>query len=54
MARPWLPDGVNELSLSGLSVGGGCVEIVVQRLGEAIAVTPKQTSGPAVAVVLQS
>ncbi|HEX7761516.1 MAG TPA: amylo-alpha-1,6-glucosidase [Caulobacteraceae bacterium] len=53
LSRPDLPPGVNELSLSGLNVGESCIDIVVQRLGDAIAVTPRQASGPPVAVVLE-
>ena len=51
--RPSLPSCVNDLSLTGLSVGEGCVDIVVQRVGEGVAVTPRQITGPPVAVVLE-
>jgi len=54
LVRPHLPAGVHELSLHGLTVDGGCIDIVVQRHGTDIAVTPKRCEGAPVSVVLES
>ncbi|MBS0411454.1 MAG: amylo-alpha-1,6-glucosidase, partial [Proteobacteria bacterium] len=54
LVKPDLPPGVRELSLSGLTVDGGCLDIAVQRHGTDIAVTPKRCEGAPVSVVLES
>jgi glycogen debranching enzyme len=52
LVRPTLPDGVDHLSLTGLSVAGATVDIDFQRMGGRIAAIPRLGSGPSVAVVI--
>jgi glycogen debranching enzyme len=53
LVRPTLPPGIDHLSLDGLEVGGGRVNLRFQRLGHGVAVTPVAGSDPSVAVVLE-
>ena len=53
LVRPTLPRGVDQLSLEGLAIGDGVVDIQFQRLGGAIAVIPGPCSDPAVSVIIE-
>jgi glycogen debranching enzyme len=52
LVRPTLPDGVDHLSLTGLTVGGATVDIDFQRMGGRIAAIPRLNGGPSIAVVI--
>ena len=53
LARPTLPQGVDQLSLTGLALCGTTVDIHLQRLGDQIAVTPGPSSDRSVSLVLE-
>ncbi|MGI8841820.1 MAG: amylo-alpha-1,6-glucosidase [Caulobacteraceae bacterium] len=53
LVRPSLPAGVDQLSLTGLAVGGACVDIDFQRLGGGMAAIPGPSSDRAVSVVIE-
>jgi len=52
LVRPTLPDGVDHLLLTGLSVADATVDIDFQRMGGRIAAIPRLSRGPSVAVVI--
>jgi glycogen debranching enzyme len=52
LVRPTLPDGVDQISLTGLTVAGATVDIDFQRMGGRIAAIPRLGGGPSVAVVI--
>ncbi len=53
LVRPTLPAGVDQLSLTGLGVGGAYVDIDFQRLGGRIAAIPGPSSDRSVSVVIE-
>ena len=53
LVRSTLPKGVDQLSLEGLRVGDGTVDIQFQRFGGRIAVLPGPCSDPSVSVILE-
>ncbi|HXV01492.1 MAG TPA: glycogen debranching N-terminal domain-containing protein [Caulobacteraceae bacterium] len=53
MVRPYLPKGVERISLEGLDIAGSTVDIEVQRLGERAAVTVGPGSDGSVTVVVE-
>ena len=53
LVSPTLPHGIRELSITGLRVGDSCIDIHFQHLGDKVAVTHRQVSGPPMSVVLQ-
>ncbi len=53
LIRPTLPNGVDQLILERLVVGGGLVDLTFQRIGGGIAVIPGPLSDPSVAVILE-
>ncbi|MGI9169647.1 MAG: amylo-alpha-1,6-glucosidase [Caulobacteraceae bacterium] len=53
LVRPTLPAGVDQLSLTGLAVGGACVDIEFQRMGGRIAAIPAPGAEGAVRVVIE-
>jgi glycogen debranching enzyme len=53
LVRPMLPSGVDRMSLDGLEVGDGTVDLMFQRLGEGVAVTPGPGSDRSVSIVLE-
>jgi len=54
LVRPTLPAGVDQLSLTGLTVAGATVDIDFQRMGGRIAAIPRLGGGPSVAVVIDA
>ena len=53
LVRPSLPPGVDQLSLTGLGVGGASVDIDFQRLGGRMAAIPGPSSDRSVSVVIE-
>jgi glycogen debranching enzyme len=53
LVRPVLPGGIERMSLDGLQVGEGRVDLRFQRLSEGVAVTPGPGSDRSVSVVLE-
>ncbi|MEP6966673.1 MAG: glycogen debranching N-terminal domain-containing protein [Pseudomonadota bacterium] len=53
LTRPTLPRGVDQLSLTGLAVGGGTVDVHFQRSGDKIAVVPGPDGDASISLVLQ-